>query len=182
LQDQRKQQEKRAPCLFALPRSLWKDKDDPDGRELAMGGTCAMVFRVSFNKLGELLEEVSQSRKNDMYWTAFWRWEVEPLLKDQKVSEKRNDAEKVYVKVRTRDTTAHFQPYFFTDMYSFLQLIRNEGGTDTDFLKSVEDFFETYIVAPYGCSSFCLCVMADRGVRFDPNAVDRNKLHRLLRD
>jgi hypothetical protein len=50
----------RAPCLFAVPRSLWKDTDGPDGRELVMGGTCAMVFRVSFNKLGELLKEVSK--------------------------------------------------------------------------------------------------------------------------
>lgn len=47
---------------------------------------------------------------------------------------------------------------------------------------SLEDFFETYIVAPYGCSAFCLCIMADRGVRFVPDKADRNKLHRLLLD
>jgi hypothetical protein len=53
---------------------------------------------------------------------------------------------------------------------------------DTDLLASVEDFFETYIVAPYGSNSFCLCVMADRGVPFNPDSVVRNELKGLLGD
>jgi hypothetical protein len=68
----------RAPCLFAVPRSLWKDTDGPDGRELVMDGTYAMVFRVSFNKLGELLKEVSKSRKkNGLHWVNFLKIEGE---------------------------------------------------------------------------------------------------------
>jgi hypothetical protein len=199
LQDQR-EKEFRAPCLFAVPRSLWKDTDGRDGRELVMGGTCAIVFRVSFDKLGELLVEVA--RENDIYW----KWFLTALLKSEGKKWK-NRPGKVYVKVRTRDTTAHFQENFFYMFYNILQgktaahfqenvfdrfyrFLQGKSksehsvdGKDTDFLVSVGDFFETYIVAPYGSSSFCLCVMADRGVPFNPVAVDdRNDLKKLLRD
>jgi hypothetical protein len=172
--DQR-EKERRAPCLFAVPRSLWKDTDGPDGRELVMGGTCAMVFRVSFDKLGELLGEVTRSRENDLFWEDF-------LSEAEKWKDR---AGKVYVKVCTRDTTAHFQEDFFSTFYGRLQKIqskrRNVDGKDTAFLISVGDFFESYIVEPYGSSSFCLCVMADRGVPFNPDAVSRNNLKKLLR-
>jgi hypothetical protein len=128
----------RAPCLFAVPRSLWKDTDGPDGRELVMGGTCAMVFRVSFNKLGELLEEVSKS-ENDLFWEDFLDIEGEKL-KEQ--AEEPNNGRKVYLKVRTRDTTAHFQENFFEKFYNLLKR-RNVDEKDTDLLASVKDFLPT---------------------------------------
>ena len=174
----RREKEKRGPCLFAVPRSLWKDTEGPDGRELVIGGTCAMVFRVSFNKLGELLEEVTRSRE-DVFWALYLSQEGEKW---------KDCAGKVYVKIRTKDTTAHFQEDFFCLRYRILQDQKRESertrvdGGDTDFLVSVGDFFETYIVAPYGSSSFCLCVMADRGVPFDPETVVRNELKMLLGD
>lgn len=179
LPDQR-EKAKRAPCLFAVPRSLWKDQDDPNGRGLVLGGTCAMVFRVSSNKLGELLKEVSQSQLDGILWNTFLE-DVEPL-KDQADSEKPNDAHKLYVKVRTRDTTTHFDTSGFFHTYNALQKLRNRKRMGPDFSRGVEDFFTTYLVSPYGCDTFTLCIMADRGIRFDTKSVDRNKLHEMLRD
>jgi len=58
-----------------------------------------------------------------------------------------------------------------------------EKATEKEmFSVGLEDFFKTYIAPPFGCEIFTLCIMADRGARFDYKKVDRNKLHELLRD
>lgn len=48
----------------------------------------------------------------------------------------------------------------------------------------MKDFFEPYVVAPYHCSSFCLCVMAAHGIPLNPQDkdADHEKLKELLHD
>ena len=136
---------KRAPCLFAVPRSLWKD--DTDSRKLMLGGTCAIVFRVSFQQLDYFLENAA--RPQDWKWNLFRaqvrRW------KDNASQRASTTPQFIYVKVRTKDTTTHFDPNFFSN--EFIELkeeLKEKTESDSNVSESLEDFFKTYIVRPYG--------------------------------
>ena len=73
----------RGLCLFAAPRSLWKNDNDV---ELVMGGTCALVFRVSFDKVDELLGKVSRHLETEKRWEHFLTKEVAPWKERQQPS------------------------------------------------------------------------------------------------
>ena len=164
----------RHASLFAVPRALWKNTD---GVELVTGGTCAMVFRVTLNKSRQFLQEfVSQSVEDEED-----RDEFDSLLNDVTRFEQLQqcDDRKVFIKVRTQDTSTHFDSDCFQNLYTGIKkkVGRGHGNSFTN------DFLETYVTEPYKSDSFTLCIMADRGVpfQFQVRNFDRSKLQNLLR-
>lgn len=166
-EDRRKEQKRRGPYLFAVPRRLWSEKD----AELILGGTCAMVFRVPLHKVGTFLQKHAKiGIRFEEFFEEFKQWKNE---------QKNQPVNLVYVKVRTEDTATHFDPTGFESIRSRL-VKRND-------LTFAKEFLETYVTIPYiVASTCCVCVMADRG---DPvqhciekGEIDKAKLRTFFRE
>jgi hypothetical protein len=163
--------DKRKPCLFSLPTSLWPSTlKEFHGVETTLGGTCAMVFCVSVQNLEAFINQYVTSSEE---LRLFIERQLKPWLALQKSGDA---ATKVFVKVRTKDTSVNFQPLEFRAVWDNVKdeinHTSNTEGKACTGREAFDDFLNTYIIKPFDKSEeFSLCVMGNRGKPFNPAKV-----------
>ena len=147
--------ELRKPAIFGAPQAYWQDNDQDIS--LVRNGTRAIVFKVNYDGLLKIIANIVEgSQDSDL--TGY-----DDVVQSQVPVPADRQQKNYYLKIRTRDTSYHFDKNKFSDLY---------GRANTALAKRkspgfCRDFFRTYIADPFSDDDCLIVVMADRGTRIE---------------
>lgn len=160
--------ELRKPAIFGAPQAYWQDNDQDIS--LVRNGSRAIVFHVNYDGLFKILANIVEGGQ----YSSFTGYDDDVKLQVPLPADRQQ--KNYYVKIRTRDTSCHFDQNKFDSFY---------GRASTALAKRkspafCEDFFRTYIADPFSDDHCLIIVMADRGTRIEGKLGSLEELRSLL--